>query len=189
MTRTLPAAGMLALPLAIAASVLSLVVGAAHPGAPHGRVELEVLGLLPMTEGASSILVLREKGAKTIVPLLVPGGVARDLKRTLAARERKGTTEQGGVLADAIEKLGGRVREVEISEAEETPGAALIRLAQGGRQLEVLARPSESVALAVAAGAPILTTRKVVDESGLTPEDLAKARDKMGLDRARGLKL
>ncbi|BDG06476.1 bifunctional nuclease family protein [Anaeromyxobacter oryzae] len=182
MTRV-PASGTLALPLAVAASVLVLVVGAAQASPPRpARVELEVAGLLPMAEGTSSILVLREKGAKTIVPVLVSGAAARDLSRTIAEHKRH------GVLADAIEKLGGRVREVEIAEAEETPDGALIRLAQGGRQLEVAARPSESVALAVAAGVPIVTTRKVMEQSGLSPDDLVKARDRIA-DGSHGLRL
>jgi uncharacterized protein len=186
MTRTLPAAGMLALPLALAASLLTLVVGAAQTvpaRAPAGRVVLEVAGLLPMPEGESSILVLREKGARTILPVIVSGPAARELSRMLADRA------PGGVLGDAIEKLGARVREVEIAEAEETPSGALIRLAQSGREIELPARPSESVALAVAARAPILTTRRLLDESGLTPEDLTKARDRLHGASAHGLRL
>jgi bifunctional DNase/RNase len=41
--------------------------------------------------------------------------------------------------------------------------------------VELPARPSESVALAVAAGVPIVTTRRVLDESGISPEDLVEA--------------
>ncbi len=184
MTRRPTATGALALPLAITAGFLALAADAARGRAPgSARVELEVAGMLPMADGASSILVLREKGARVIVPVIVSSAAARELSRTLAAHERR------GVLGDAIQKLGARVREVEIAEAEETPGAAVIRLAQGGRELELAARPSESVALAVASGAPIVTTRKVMDESGLSPDDLAKARDRIAGEGKRGLRL
>lgn len=45
--------------------------------------------------------------------------------------------------------------------------------------MELQARPLESVLLAVAAGAPIVTTRRLLREAGLEPDDLRKARDKL----------
>lgn len=159
-------AGLLALPGALLAGAVALSA-AAHPEPSAGgaRVELEVAGVLPMQEGVASILVLREKGARTLLPLIVPGP------------EAGGRPDAGGgsLLGRAIEALGGRVSEVEIDRAEETRAGARVRLAQGARRVELRARPSESVALAVAAGVPIVTTRRVLDESGLTPEELAKA--------------
>ncbi|WP_242395765.1 bifunctional nuclease family protein [Anaeromyxobacter oryzisoli] len=163
-------AGALASPLAIAAGILALIVAAS--GAGDGRVELDVLGVLPVSEDAPSILVLREKGAATILPLVLPAVTARELARALNGRERR------GALGEAIAKLGGQVREVEIVAAEDTPRGARIRLVQGGRPVEISARPSESVALAVAAGAPVVTTRQVIEESGLTPDDLARAHER-----------
>jgi hypothetical protein len=129
-------------------------------------VELEVAGLLPVGEGAGAVLVLREKGARTILPLVLPG-----------ARVGGGEAELRGpgLLSQAIEALGGRVSEVEIEHADESRTGAKVRLAQAGRTLEVLGSPSESVALAISAKVPIVTRRKVLDESGLTPADLAKA--------------
>jgi hypothetical protein len=156
-------AGLVALPSALLA--LAAGVGAAaHPvAAPAGRIELEVAGVLPTQDGGASVLVLREKGARTLLPLVVPGGDAD--------RGAPG----GGLLGRAIEALGGRVSEVEIERAEETRSGARVRLAQGTRRVELPARPSESVALAVAAGVPIVTTRRVLDESGISPEDLVEA--------------
>jgi bifunctional DNase/RNase len=156
--------------LALPGTLLAVAVAfgaAAHPApaAPGGRIELEVAGVLPMQEAGASVLVLREKGAKTLLPLVVPGG--------------DGAAPPGvhgsGLLGRAIEALGGRVSEVEIERAEETRSGARVRLAQGARRVELRARPSESVALAIAAGVPIVTTRRVLDESGVTPEDLARA--------------
>jgi hypothetical protein len=140
------------------------------------RVELEVAGLLPVGEGSAAILVLREKGARTILPLVLP-----------AARSGDGDPELRGpgLLAQAIEALGGRVSEIEIERAEETRTGAKVRLAQAGRTLELVGPPSESVALAVSAKVPIVTRRRVLEESGLTPEDLAKAHRKAKLGEQR----
>jgi bifunctional DNase/RNase len=148
-------------------------------GAPPGRaaatplaarVELEVAGLLPMGEDKPSILVLRAKGTKTILPVVVSAGAARELGLTLA-----GGADHPGVLGRAIRALGATVREVELSSTDETTlDGARIRLTQNGRPVEVTARPSESVALAVSSRAPIVTRREVLEQSGLTPDDLAR---------------
>lgn len=152
------------IPLALLAG--SMVVAASRPAGDDrgGRVELELAGVLPMPEGTASILVLREKGADTILPLLVPGG-------DVSLGGRRG----GDLVGQAIEALGGRVSEVEIDRAEETLAGSRVRLAQGKRHLELRARPSESVALAVSAGVPIFAQRSLLDEAGLTPDDLARA--------------
>jgi uncharacterized protein len=156
-----------ALPLAGLAA--SLLTAAAAQHSVVERIELEVAGLLPIGEGSSAILVLREKGARTILPLVIPAG---------GVGEGEGELRGPGLLGQAIEALGGRVAEVEIDRAEESRSGARVRLAQGERKLEIRGLPSESVALAISANVPILTSRRVLDEAGLTPEDLAKAHAK-----------
>jgi hypothetical protein len=166
-----------AVPVVLLGAALGLGGTAARPGADGGeRVELEVAGLLPVGEGAAAVLVLREKGARTILPLVLPG-----------ARDGRGEAELRGpgLLAQAIEALGGRVSEVEIQHAEESRTGARVRLAQAGRTLELLGPPSESIALAISAKVPIVTRRRVLDESGLTPEDLARAHRKAKLGEQR----
>jgi bifunctional DNase/RNase len=133
-------------------------------------VELELAGVLPMPEGSAGIIVLREKGKETILPLVVPDG-----KRFVPGR-----TREPGLLRQAIEALGGRVSEVQIDAVEESSGGARVRLARGGERIELEAAPAESIALAVAAGVPILTTRRLLDEAGLTREDLARIHARVG---------
>jgi bifunctional DNase/RNase len=77
------------------------------------------------------------------------------------------------------------VAEVQIDRAEETRTGARVRLAQGGRSLEVRGPPSESVALAISAKAPIVTTRRLLDEAGLTPDDLARIHRRARLGQQR----
>ncbi|HEY6004857.1 MAG TPA: bifunctional nuclease domain-containing protein [Anaeromyxobacter sp.] len=160
------ATGMLALPLLLFGGSLGVVAAAARGPVHDGRarVELELVGVLPVPEGPAGILVLREKGKQTILPLFVPDG------------RRFSPGASGGSLLDrAIAALGGRVAEVEIERAEETSAGARVRISQAGRPLELQAVPSESIALAVSAHVPIVASRRLMDEEGLTPQDLAKA--------------
>jgi bifunctional DNase/RNase len=162
-------AGFVAVPLALLAGAVLAASAAARP-APRDRVELEVAGMLPMPESSAGILVLREKGSGTILPLVVPDG----------RRFAPGTARRSGLLGDAIDALGGRVDEVEIDKAEESSAGARVRLVRDGERIELRAPPSESIALAVAAGVPILTSRRLLDEAGLTPEDLARVHARAG---------
>jgi uncharacterized protein len=165
--------GVLALPLLLFGGSLALLATATRAPAhdPRARVELELVGVLPVPEGQAGIVVLREKGRDTLLPLFVPDG------------RRFSPGANGGSLLDrAIAALGGRLSEVEIERAEETSAAAKVRLTQGGKPLELQAVPSESIALAVAAGVPIVASRQLLDEEGLTSEDLARARSR---DRKR----
>jgi len=174
MVRAFSAPGVLALPVAAAASLLAVAVAAS--GAERGgeRVELEVAGVVPVAEDGACILVLREKGAATLLPLMLPGFDARRLGLDLEAHRAP------GLVGEAILALGARVLEVEIAELEETSSAARVRLAQGARRVELSGKPSESIALARSAGAPIFTTRRVLDAAGLAPEELQRARARPG---------
>ena len=75
----------------------------------------------------------------------------------------------------ALEQLGARIDRVVISElAEETYHARLF-LERAGETFELDARPSDSVALAVRAGARILVAEEVLDQAalGVDPGDEA----------------
>jgi bifunctional DNase/RNase len=55
-----------------------------------------------------------------------------------------------------------------------------VRLARGGDRIELRAVPSESIALAVSSGARILTSRRLLDEAGLTRADLDRIHRSAG---------
>jgi bifunctional DNase/RNase len=69
---------------------------------------------------------------------------------------------------------------VELEAPEEATAGAKVRLSRGGQRIELRAAPSESIALAVAAGVPIVASRRLLDEAGLTREDLARIHGRSG---------
>jgi uncharacterized protein len=174
MKQRLPLAGLLALPLAAGlALALGAVRTAAAPRTP--RIELEVAGVLPLPEEWAIVLVLREKGAGTLLPVIVPGQDGKDLRKALAhGSAAEGTEAADSLLDRAIAALGAKVVEVQLDEAEETARAARVHIVQDGRDVELAASPSESIPLAVAVGAPIVTTRRVLDEAGVSRAELER---------------
>ena len=175
--------GVLALPLLIAAwSGASAVAAAAREAGPADRVELELAGVVPMEDEGASVLVLREKGGETLLPVVVPGNAGREIEMRL----RLGPAHAGRSLLDrAVEALGAKVVEVELDTASETANASTVRLSLGRRAIALPARPSESLALALGAGAPILARRHVLEDEGLAAEDLERLRRPTGLGATR----
>lgn len=79
------------------------------------------------------------------------------------------------LLKDTIESLGARVERVEITRIDSGTFYALVILSgPGDMTLEVDARPSDSIALAVRTGAPIFIAEQVLEEAAVvevTEED------------------
>lgn len=158
---------------------LLLAAAGASPCAGYGDggdlVELEVAGVLPLESETGSLLVLRDKVAGTMLPIFVgrAEGTAIDQRLKHRTPGRHGRAE---LLERAIAALGGRVARVAIEGEQAALLHGRISLEQGERHLEIEGRPSDSVALAVAARAPIFATRQVLSDAGLTREDLGRMR-------------
>ncbi|MFT3916012.1 MAG: DUF151 domain-containing protein [Anaeromyxobacteraceae bacterium] len=166
------AAGLI-LPIALATGTVSLLAAAGVRGSTSVRVELELAALVPLPEGPGRLLVLKEKNQGGRVLAFV----VQDAQPAAPPRVPTGPRASGGLLGRTLSALGARVREVEIDRAEETSGASRVVLERSGQRYTVSALPSESVALAVDAGAPILATRALLDAEGLTAADLARVRE------------
>ena len=136
-------------------------------------VEMEVAGVFELEGGQAGMLVLREKGRETLLPIVVGRGEADAIEMGLDGREPSRPRSQE-LLKSAIDALGGRVIRVEIRDANEALYRARVHLAQGNHRVELEARPSDSVVLALGASAPIFVSRELVRDAGLTNEDLRR---------------
>ncbi|MFM8729926.1 MAG: bifunctional nuclease family protein [Candidatus Limnocylindrus sp.] len=77
----------------------------------------------------------------------------------------------------AIRALGARLREVRITEVrEETVRARLVLVDLRGDQAEPAARPSDAVALALRAEAPIFISADLLSTEGIVPEAAEEER-------------
>ena len=68
------------------------------------------------------------------------------------------------LLKDVLEQTGNALTEVRITEVKDGMFFAILVLASG---VEVSARPSDSIALALRTGSRILCSEEVLDEAGL----------------------
>jgi bifunctional DNase/RNase len=187
---------LVGLPSALAAHGASASVGSpdaprsghdAQARPPGPAVEIELVAVLPVDADVASLLVLREKNGAALLPIFVARaeGAALDHRLKQAPQggtgsggdaEPRPTVDPNDLLAKTIAALGGKVTRVEIKMIREAIFRAQVTLQQGDQKLEVEARPSDSVALALAWNAPIFATREVMDKAALSPEDLERMR-------------
>ncbi len=165
---------------AVAGSLLMLIAAKVLAAAPAGAmVEMEVLGVLALDDGESSLLVLAQKDGEAVLTPVIgrPEADAIELALRQVVPPRPMTHD---LLAKVIKQLGGTVARVEIDNLRDTTFLATVRVKQGSRILAVDARPSDSVALALRARAPVFASRRVVEAAGLKRGDLGHLRREPG---------
>jgi bifunctional DNase/RNase len=87
------------------------------------------------------------------------------------------------LLYTIVGRLGAEVTEIVINNLEGDVFYALITLQQGGTTLQIDARPSDAIALAVRASAPIYVEEDVMAQAALTVSATPEEEDKLGVFR------
>jgi uncharacterized protein len=142
---------------------------------PADPVEMEVKDVVAIEDGASHAVVLVPKGEETLVPIFIGEAEAAAIRLRLD-RKTPPRPLTHDLLETMIRNLGGKVTRVNIDDLKDNVYLGKIYLDQGERRLEIDARPSDSIALALGARAPIFAARKVIDQAGLTRRDLERSR-------------
>jgi bifunctional DNase/RNase len=126
------------------------------------QIEMTIKGLMvdPITN--MPIIILRDQSGDRVLPIWV--GIfeanAIALQMENIATPRPMTHD---LLRNVIGELKGRVQKVVVSELRENTFYALIYIEAGGELLAIDARPSDAIALALRARAPILVEEAVLD--------------------------
>jgi hypothetical protein len=89
------------------------------------------------------------------------------------------------LLTDLLEKLEARVTRIAVTELQDNTFYALITVAVDGSEIEIDSRPSDAIALAVRAGAPIFAADAVIEESGIEFENDAEVDQEEFLDEVK----
>ena len=136
------------------------------------RVEMEVRDVIPAGDGSHAV-VLSPKGEELILPIFVGPAEASAIKMKLD-RQTPIRPMTHDLLETMIRTLGGKVKRIDIDDLKSSTFLAVITVVQAGKSHQIDARPSDSIALALRTGAPIFTARRVIDEAGVTREDLER---------------
>ncbi len=75
------------------------------------------------------------------------------------------------LVTDMLEQLGAQVTRIAVTELRENTFYAQITVQLNGSEVEIDSRPSDAIALAIRAEAPIFAAERVIEESAIEFED------------------
>ncbi|GDX24121.1 hypothetical protein LBMAG10_07860 [Actinomycetes bacterium] len=132
-----------------------------------GMKRLEVIGVRVEMPSSQPIVLLRETGGDRYLPIWI-GAV----EATSIAFAQQGVLPPRPLTHDLLKDLllavGSNLEQVEISEIKDGVFYATLKLANG---VELSARPSDAIALALRTGSPIFGGEALLDEVGIEIAD------------------
>ena len=153
-------------------------------------VEARVNGLILEHKTQQNIVVLREAEGQRILPIWIGPGEAQAIRRILS-EETFPRPLTHDLLVIMLEGLKAKITRVVISDLRENTFFASVIVEHGSEVLSVDARPSDSIALALRAKAPIYVNEKLLQpapaEEG-APEEGGEPRPLTDEEKAEQLR-
>jgi hypothetical protein len=115
------------------------------------------------------VVILRDTGHDRYLPIWIGPWEANAIAMRLqgVTPERPMTHD---LFSQALSELGVTLKRIIVSDLAEDTFRARLLLQVDGRELDLDARPSDAIALAVRSGVPIFATDSVLDRAGVIPE-------------------
>jgi uncharacterized protein len=128
--------------------------------------EMVIYGVSFDMVGKQPIVLLKTVDSNKFLPIWIghPEAAAILMKLQGASTPRPMTHD---LLSDMLGELDVTCTRVSVTELRENTFYASITLAASGREMEIDSRPSDALALAVRAGAPIFAAEDVIAESAI----------------------
>ena len=128
--------------------------------------EMLIYGVSFDLVGKQPIVLLKTADGNKFLPIWIghPEAAAILMKLQSQAPPRPMTHD---LLSDMLEQLGAQVVRITVTELRENTFYAQITVPQDGREIEVDSRPSDAIALAIRAEAPIFAADRVIEESAI----------------------
>ncbi len=135
----------------------------ASPGS-NGLVEMEVSKIRIDERRGEQVIVLKERGGNRVLPIIIGISEVTAIKMKISGIQPPRPLTHD-LLRNTIIQLGATLQRVVINKLEfNTFFATLVIQAKGGALEEVDARPSDSIALALRADAPIFVADDVLTQ-------------------------
>ncbi|HUJ55255.1 MAG TPA: bifunctional nuclease family protein [Gaiellaceae bacterium] len=128
--------------------------------------EMLIYGVSFDLVGKQPIVLLKTADGNKFLPIWIghPEAAAILMKLQSQAAPRPMTHD---LLSDMLDQLGASIVRITVTELRENTFYAQITVAQDGQEIEVDARPSDAIALAIRAEAPIFAADSVIEESAI----------------------
>lgn len=130
------------------------------------KVEMTVESVRVHMLSTQHVVILRDLGRRRYLPIWIGPWEANAIAMRLQGIT-PGRPLTHDLFAGVLERLGVTIREVVIADLADETFHARIHLEAGGRVQEIDSRPSDALALAVRAGAPIFAAEEVLERAGV----------------------
>ncbi|MBI5968225.1 MAG: bifunctional nuclease family protein [Deltaproteobacteria bacterium] len=128
-------------------------------------VEMKVQGLFYDSETNQSIVVLKDEATGRTLPIWVglfeANAITMGIEHTWTPRPMT-----HDLMKNIIEGMNANVRQIAVNDLRSNTFYAVISLEVEGRLVEIDSRPSDAIALAIRAKAPIYVAEKVLESAG-----------------------
>ena len=150
-----------------------------------GLVEMQIESVRVHMLSNRHVVILKDPAADRYLPIWIGAWEASAIAMRLQGLQAERPLTHD-LFAAALERLGVRVQRVVISELADETYHARIHLERDGFQVEVDARPSDALALAVRAEVQIFADEEVLAQAALAsdPDEEATADDDEDADAA-----
>ncbi|CDC21981.1 MAG: bifunctional nuclease family protein [Candidatus Gastranaerophilaceae bacterium] len=136
-------------------------------------IEMKVMGIALDTRTGSPIVVLHDMDNRKALPIWIGSAEASAIIRRIENIEVSRPMTHD-LIASIVEKTGGTIDRVEINDVEKETYYAIIYIKdKEGNEVEIDARPSDAIAVAIRVDAPIFVTANVL-ANGSVSCDAAK---------------
>jgi bifunctional DNase/RNase len=141
-------------------------------------LQMQIKGLMIDPVSNMPIIVLRDASGESVLPIWVgifeANAIAMQLEKIVSPRPMT-----HDLLRSTIETLRARVDRVVITDLRENTFFALIHLLSGEERLAIDARPSDAMALALRANAPIFVEDAVLEKSSSGAEHESEETERL----------
>jgi len=163
--------------LVVAASLLPL--GARHLGAgevptpaPDGLVRMTVSDVSVDPDTHAPLVVLTTARRDRALVILIGHAEAIAILQRLRGAPAPPRPMTHDLLATVLSRLGGKLNRIAVTRLARGTFHAELVVRRGEQMLRIDSRPSDAMALALRAGAPIFVARAVLNEAGIRPHEL-----------------
>ena len=134
------------------------------PQHTNGLIHMEVSKIRIDERRGEQVIVLKERGGNRFLPIIIGMSEVTAIKMKISGIQPPRPLTHD-LLRDTIAQLGATLQRVVITKLEfNTFFAKLILQTRGGELREVDARPSDSIAVALRADAPIFVAEEVLNQ-------------------------
>ncbi|WP_456434385.1 bifunctional nuclease family protein [Thermosulfuriphilus sp.] len=138
------------------------------------KMEIQTIALDPVSN--TPIMILKEKGGQRTLPiwigLLEATAIATQIEKIEFSRPMT-----HDLLKNILDSLGIKIPRVEVCDLKDNTYYALITLDLDGREMQIDARPSDAIALALRTGAEIYVHEEVLRKSRQLEEQKSEAKE------------